>query len=59
MDMEVDETQFGTTKVTEEDKQKEYQRKRESGRQKAREAMARERIAWDEAQETRHKRENR
>ena len=42
MDMEVDETQFGSTEVKEdEEKQKEYQRTREYGRRVVREAMAR------------------
>ena len=50
MDMEVDDTQFGTTKGKEdEEQQKEHQRKREHGRRVAHEALVRERIAREDS----------
>ena len=56
VDMEVDETQLGSTAIKEdEETQKEYQRKREHGRRVAREALASARIAREESLERRHK----
>ena len=45
LDMEVEDTQFGCSKVTEEEaKQKQYQRKREEGRRIARDILRRDKV---------------